>query len=245
MAMAGRSGTIMATTIITITTMAMATSITPMTEARYRLMTWLSPAYPVGAFSYSHGLEYAVEAGLATDRATLSDWIEDCLRHGAGRSDAIIAAHAWRADEAATRAELAELARALQPAKERLLESEAQGAAFQLVTAAVWPAGVIDAAPLPYPVAIGVAARAHGVPLDEMLQAYLWAFAANLVSAGVRLVPLGQTDGQRIQAALMPITLDVARDAESSTLDDIGGCAFRAEIAAMRHETQHVRLFRS
>jgi urease accessory protein len=218
---------------------------TTMTEARYRLMTWLSPAYPVGAFSYSHGLEHAVEAGLVTDRASLSDWIEDCLRHGAGRSDAIIAAHAWRADDAATRAELAELALALQPAKERLLESEAQGAAFQLVTSAVWPGEAIDAAPLPYPVAVGVAARAHAVPLDEMLQAYLWAFAANLVSAGVRLVPLGQTDGQRVQADLMPVVLEIAHDANISDLDDIGGCAFRAEIAAMRHETQHVRLFRS
>jgi len=226
--------------------MATATTITTiMTEARYRLMTWLSPAYPVGGFSYSHGLEYAVEAGLVTDRASLADWIEDCLRHGAGRSDAIIAAHAWRADDAAMRAELAELAQALQPAKERLLESEAQGAAFQLVTAAVWPASEIDAAPLPYPVAVGVAARAHDVPLDEMLPAFLWAFAANLVSAAVRLVPLGQTDGQRVQAALMPVVLAVARDAASASLDEIGGCAFRAEIAAMRHETQHVRLFRS
>ncbi|HSI16343.1 MAG TPA: urease accessory protein UreF [Sphingomonas sp.] len=244
MATAGRSGTIMATTITTITTMATVT-ITTMTEARYRLMTWLSPAYPVGGFSYSHGIEYAVEAGLVADRASLTDWVEDCLRHGAGRSDAIIAAHAWHAEDAVTRAELADLALALQPAKERLLECEAQGAAFQLVTAAVWPAETIDAAPLPYPVAVGVAARAHDVPIDEMLSAYLWAFAANLISAAVRLVPLGQTDGQRVQAALMPVVLDVAREAASASLDDIGGCAFRADIAAMRHETQHVRLFRS
>ena len=218
---------------------------TVMTEARYRLMTWLSPAYPVGAFSYSHGLEHAVEAGLVTDRASLSDWIEDCLRHGAGRSDAIIAAHAWRADDPVARADLAELAMALQPSRERLLETEAQGAAFQLVTSAVWPSEAIDAAPLPYPVAVGVAAQSHAVPLDEMLQAYLWAFAANLVSAGVRLVPLGQTDGQRVQAGLMQAVLETAREAESSDLDDIGGCALRAEIAAMHHETQHVRLFRS
>ena len=220
-------------------------TITIMTEARYRLMTWLSPAYPVGAFSYSHGVENAVEAGLVTDRASLVAWLEDCLRHGAGRSDAIIAAHAWRAGDAETRAELAELATALQPSRERLLESEAQGAAFQLVTAEVWPADAIDAAPLPYPTAVGVAARAHDVPLDEMLEAYLWAFAANLVSAAVRLVPLGQTDGQRAQAALMPTVIEIARDAATASLDDLGGCAFRADIAAMRHETQHVRLFRS
>lgn len=230
MAMAARTVTITGSTIT-------------MTEARYRLMTWLSPSYPVGAFSYSHGVEYAVEAGLVTNRATLSGWIEDCLRHGSGRSDAILAAHAWRAEDAEARAELAELAIALQPTKERLLESEAQGAAFQLVTAAVWGKAAAD--PIPYPIAVGVAAKAHEIPIDEMLLAYLWAFAANLISAGVRLVPLGQTDGQRVQADLMPVTLHVARDAHTAGLDDLGGCAFRAEIAAMRHETQHVRLFRS
>lgn len=255
MVMAAPTGTITPTTTdtatitgtVTIIPMALppATAIIIMSEARYRLMTWLSPAYPVGAFSYSHGVEYAVEAGLVSDRASLAAWIEDCLRHGAGRSDAIIAAHAWRAEDPETRAELAALALALQPTSERQLESEAQGAAFQLVTAAVWPAGAIDADPLPYPVALGVAARAHDVPLDEMLEAWLWSFAANLVSAGVRLIPLGQTDGQRAQAALMPAILDVARDAATATLDEIGGCAFCAEIAAMHHETQHVRLFRS
>ncbi len=218
---------------------------TPMPEARYRLMTWLSPAYPVGAFSYSHGVEYAVEVGQVTDRASLSGWIEDCIRHGSGRSDSILAAHAWRAEDGETRAELAELALALQPARERLLESEAQGAAFQLITSAVWPAEAIKVGPMPYPVAVGIAARAHDTPLDEMLQAYLWAFAANLVSAGVRLVPLGQTDGQRVQADLMPVILEIAREAETAELDQIGGCAMLAEISAMRHETQHVRLFRS
>lgn len=246
MAMDEPTGTTITTTTMAgiITTTAMAI-ITIMTEARYRLMTWLSPAYPVGAFSYSHGVEYAVEAGLVRDRATLSGWIEDCLHHGAGRTDAILAAHAWRADDPETRTELAELAIALQPARERLLEAEAQGAAFQLVTDAVWPAGATGVSPFPYPVAIGIAARAHAIPLDEMLQAYLWAFTANLVSAGVRLVPLGQTDGQRVQADLMPAVLEIAREAESCDLDDIGGCAFRADMAAMHHETQHVRLFRS
>jgi urease accessory protein len=103
----------------------------------------------------------------------------------------------------------------------------------------------VDATPLPYPVAIATAARAHDIPLDDLLEAWLWAFAANLVSAGVRLVPLGQTDGQRVQAALMPVVIAVAQEAASSDLDAIGGCAFLSDIAAMRHETQHVRLFRS
>lgn len=218
---------------------------TIMDEAGYRLMTWLSPAYPVGAFSYSHGLEWAVESGDIPDREALVAWIADCLLLGNGRSDAILLAHAWRAESDDLRAEVADLAIALQSAKERALESEAQGAAFMKVTAAVWPgAGIVDAG-LPYPVAIGVCARIHGVAVLEAAQAYLWAFAANLVSAGVRLVPLGQTDGQRTQAALMPVVLAVAAEAVEAEVDDIGGCALRADIAAMRHETQHVRLFRT
>ena len=216
-----------------------------MDEASYRLMTWLSPAYPVGAFSYSHGLEWAVETRDITDRETLVSWITDCLRHGNGRSDAILLAHGWRADTDAGRREVADLATALQSSRERALESEAQGAAFMKVTAAVWPGtGIVDAS-LPYPVAVGLCARTHGATVLAATQAYLWAFAANLVSAGVRLVPLGQTDGQRAQAALMPVVLTVAAEAIGAELDDIGGCALRADIAAMRHETQHVRLFRT
>jgi urease accessory protein len=234
-----RSVTIMRMTTVT------TTSITIMTDAHYHLMTWLSPAYPVGAFSYSHGIEYGVEVGLITDRASLQDWIEDCVQFGAGRNDAILLAHAWHSETHEERAALVELAQALQPAAERLLESQAQGAAFQIITATVWPAEGVTDAPMPYPVAFGIAARAHNVALAPALQAFLWAYVGNLVSAGVRLVPLGQTDGQRIQAALMEIVAHVAREAETATLDDIGGCAICADIAAMQHETQHVRLFRS
>jgi urease accessory protein len=212
---------------------------TPPTKSAALLAAWLSPGYPVGAFAWSHGLENAVAEGLVTDAATFRDWAEDCLRHGAGRSDAILMAHAWRdpADEAP-----ADLAAALTPCKERRAETLALGAAFAATTGATWGPKL---APAAYPVALGRAARAHGASLDMLLPMFLHAFAANLASAAVRLVPLGQTEAQAALAALMHTAHDVAHDAATADLWDVGGAAMRADIHAMRHETLEPRLFRS
>jgi len=211
-------------------------------QPQVKLAAWLSPAYPVGAYTYSHGLERAIEDGAVRDRETLEAWVEDILRFGAGRTDAILLAHAWRdpSDEG-----VAELAAALQPSAERALETGQQGAAFASTTAAAWPAEGLNAAPAPYPVAVGRAARAHDAPLEQAATLYLHAFAANLVSAGVRLIPLGQTDGQRAVAALGPVCEAVAAEAVSAPLDAIGGAAMLSDIASMRHETQKTRLYRS
>ena len=168
----------------------------------------------------------------------------DVVQHGAGRTDAIVLAHAWRAeaaDDGAALDDLAELALALAPSAERLLETEAQGAAFAAVTAQVWGQG----APAPYPVALGRAASRQGIALDAVLTGWLQAFVSNLVSAAIRLVPLGQTEGQAIIADLRPVCRTVAAQAGDAPLSAIGGCAFAADIASMRHETQDVRLFRS
>lgn len=214
-----------------------------MTEATQKLHAWLSPGYPVGAFAYSHGLEWAVAEGLLKDEASVRDWIGDCLALGAGRNDAILAAAAW-ADPGSD--EPAELAAALAASRERLLETADQGAAFAATTAAAWgPDDEAHRAPAPYPVAFGRFARAHDAPLEEALTLYLQAFAGNLVAAAVRLVPLGQTEGQRALAALAPLCAGIARDAMRAGLDGIGGAALMSDIAAMRHETQDVRLFRT
>ena len=217
-----------------------------MTQALWKLATWLSPSYPVGAFTYSHGLETVVDEGLVTDAATARAWIADCLESGGGRSDAILLAEAWRAATANDDDrldEVAALATALAPSAERQLETEAQGAAFTDVTSAVEGNGYQTAAA--YPVAVGRAAAASGVPLEETVLLYLHAMASNLVSACIRLVPLGQTDGQRILAALMPLCHAVRDEALSASIEDVGGCAILSDIASMRHETQNVRLFRT
>ena len=218
-------------------------------------MTWLSPAFPVGAFTYSHGLEWAVEDGTVTTAAALTAWLSEILRHGAGRSDAILLAHAFRAateGRARDLREIAELAYALQPSKERRLESGAQGRAFVTAITDTWGAPtLVDLAerlapdPVAYPVAVGIAAADHRLPLADTVEAYLTAFAANLVSAAVRAVPLGQTEGQRTIRDLTPVVSAVADEALNASLDDVGGAALRADIASMAHETQYTRLFRS
>jgi urease accessory protein len=223
-----------------------------MTDATilYRLMAWLSPAYPVGAFSYSHGLEYAVEAGHVRDAATTRAWLEDVIGLGAGRNDAIFCACAHRAAGAGdgeALAEIAEFAAAFSATAELALETRAQGTAFLKATRAAWPTPALDLLPgdCVYPVAVGVAAAGHGVGLDATLVGYIQAFAANLVSAAVRLVPLGQTDGQRVTAALESAIVATTSEAGSLGLEDAGSATLMTDYCSMMHETQYARLFRS
>ena len=220
--------------------------------ALYRLMAWLSPAFPVGAFSYSSGIEWAVEAGNITDATTLQRWLTAMIGAGGGFCDATLMVHAYRAtadNDDQTLKDVAELAATFAPSKERFLETTAQGRAFIEATNAAWPCLALSrlaaTRPLAYPVAVGLAVAGHGIPLEGALTAFLHAVAANLISAGVRLVPLGQTDGQRVLASLEPVIATTASRALVTALDDIGGAAFRSDIASMRHERQYTRLFRS
>lgn len=203
------------------------------------LAAWFSPAYPIGAFSYSHGLEWAVGAGDVTGLDGLRAWVRDLLEHGAARTDAILLAQAYAAPDPAA---LAALAAALAPSAERRLETMAQGAAFARTTRAAWGVAVAN---MPYPVAVGRAARLMELPLGLTLTLFVQAFAANVVSAGVRLIPLGQTDGQWLTTELAPLAARVAAGAQASGPDDVGGIAFRSDLAAMLHEIQHTKLFRS
>ncbi len=211
-----------------------------------KLLTWLSPAFPTGGFAYSHALEWAVESGDVTSEATLLPWLEDVLRHGAGHTDSILLRHAHRADDADALAQVAEIAEAAANSRERRSETLGQGDAFT-IAARVWGAPLLDALdrPVAYPVAVGALARAQGVPEDAAALGQLHAFVANLVGAAVRLVPLGQTAGLRVLAALEPSLRAIAAETRPLDLDDIGGACFRSDIAAMRHETQYTRLFRT
>jgi len=253
-----------ATTIITTMTMTMAmTTITTMTTGTtdaaqlYRLLAWLSPAFPTGAFSYSYGLEYAVEAGLVGDRARALAWIDGVLRQGSGRQDAALFALAWRA-VAEERDDdflaVAELAAALRASAELKLESEQQGRSFLQAAETGWPsprAAALAAAlsgrgiAASLPVSVALVAAAHGLALAPSLAAFVQGFAANLVSAAVRLVPLGQSDGLRLVAALEPATQAALSYGLGATLDDLGAAQPMVDWCSMRHETQYTRLFRS
>jgi len=221
-----------------------------------KLLAWLSPSFPVGGFSYSHGLEWAVEDGTVNDANRLQAWLAEILRYGAGWSDAVLFCHSHRAATGGNPAGVAEtnaLAVALQPSKERRLETTAQGRAFLSTVTATWPNDRLanlaelfaDGADVAYPVAVALAAASHDIPPAPAVNAYLGAFVANLVSAAVRAVPLGQTDGQRVIASLSPLIETLTNETASASLDHLGGSAWRADIASMKHETQYTRLFRS
>jgi urease accessory protein len=223
-------------------------------DALYRLLIWLSPAYPVGAFAYSSGIEWAVEAGDIYNVATLRDWLTDILTLGSGFNDGVLFAQTYRAmtagDDAAA-AEIAALAAAFVPSRERYEETTNLGRAFVEVTEAAWPCraltGLKDIWPgaVAYPVAVGTACAGHDVPLAPALHAFLIAIVANWISAGVRLIPLGHTDSQRLLRMLEPVVDATARRAMTSRLDDLGSATFRADLTGIKHETQYTRLFRS
>lgn len=221
----------------------------------YRLLAWLSPAYPVGAFSYSHGVETAVEEGFIKDRASLVAWLESVLERGTGLVDGALFAAAWRAVEGADWPAfdaVVERAAAWRGTSEMALESRQQGGSFLSITRAAWPHPDLDighertGGELALPVAVALAAAAHGIALESALAGYLHAFAANLISAAVRTVPLGQTDGQRALAALEPAVRRTAEAAlAAASLDDIGTATPLLDWCSLRHETQYTRLFRS
>jgi len=227
--------------------------------ALYDLLTWMSPGWPIGAFAHSGGLEWAVEAGHVVDAAGCAAWLGDLLGHGALRNDAVLFVHAWRAAAAEDRARLAavaELALASQTGFERRLEASAQGAAFHRIALATADHGrfaallaLAEDAELAYPVAAAVQCACNGVALAPALTAFLHAAVANLVSAAQRLVPLGQTDGQRLLRGLRPKVFALAEEAAALPDDDpftqLGGCTLVAELGCMAHETQYTRLFRT
>jgi len=221
----------------------------------YRLLAWLSPSYPVGAFSYSHGIETAVEEGFVKDRASLVAWLQSVLLQGTGVVDGALFAAAWRAAQAGDWAAfdgIAERAAAWRGTSEMALESRQQGGSFLSITRTAWPHPALDAVherlagELSLPVAVALAAAVHGIDLEQALAGYLHAFTANLISAALRTVPLGQTDGQLALAALETAVRQAVEGALAVTsLDEVGTAAPLLDWCSLRHETQYTRLFRS
>ncbi|WP_245306342.1 urease accessory protein UreF [Roseovarius aestuariivivens] len=206
------------------------------------LTQWFSPAYPVGAFHFSHGLEWEITQGGVNGADRLERWIWDVLCNGAGRNDAILLAAAYQAKDADALRDVEATARALAGTAERRRETQEMGAAFARITGALTGR---EAGAYCYPVAVGCAARAEGLPQVLTAQMFLQSFVSNLASVGMRLGSVGQTEGQAIIAKLSPQCLKVAETTASGDLDDLGGAVFAGDIAAMRHETQYSRVFRT
>jgi urease accessory protein len=231
-------------------------------DKQFQLLAWCSPAYPTGAFSYSHGLEWAVENGTVATLGGLLDYVTAVLQRGGGWVDAVLFVHVWRAarepavasdqESRARLLEIAELAGAFRATAETALESRQQGTAFLDVTLKAWPharlaqfAADMHGRPIAQSVAVAVACAAHGIELSAALPAFVQVIAANLVSAGARLIPLGQTDAQIAVARLAPVVAATAEAALTVELDALGTSTPTLELYSMRHETQYTRLFRS
>ncbi|WP_246682752.1 urease accessory protein UreF [Methylobacterium sp. WL9] len=239
--------------IRTATRTAMVTTTTAMIDA-LRLMAWLSPTYPIGAFAYSHGLEWAVETGDIRDEASLSQWLDDVVERGAGRNDLILCAEAHRtasAGDAVGLAEVNDLALALAPSRELHLETSQQGRSFLDATLSAWPCTALDSVgavldgAVALPVAVGTASGAHGMARPPTLAAYGLAFVQNLVSAALRVAPVGQSAGTRIIARLAPRVAALAEAVQDLGLDGLGSATLRLDLGSFRHETQYSRIFRS
>jgi len=224
-------------------------------RVRLTLQAWLSPAFPVGSFAYSQGLECAYEGGELRDVEALGDWLGALLEEGPLRNDAILLSMAWHAARDGNQSLLREtndLALALATGRERRLETSAQGRAFARTLSLSWPSAAFDAhlatigaRPLAYPVAVGAAAAAHALPLAPTMEAFVFAMLANAISAATRLGAIGQTDAQRLLADFGRRVLAVVPAALSASLEDLGSATVRADIFTFLHETQYTRLFRT
>lgn len=211
-----------------------------LTPAHLALVQWLSPAFPTGAFAYSHGLEREIALGNVTDAASLEAWLANILRFGAGWQDAVLLCHAL--DDDADAGALDDLARALQPSAERLREGLEQGAALARTVAAITGRALPERM---LPVALGEAARGLGLPKADVAALHLQSFAGNLVTIATRHVPLGQSEAQAVLHRLQPLIAALAMEAAAAPLDDLAGCALAGDLAALQHETMDVRIFRT
>ena len=222
-----------------------------------RLQAWLSPTFPVGSYSYSHGLEWAVEAGFVYDRVSLLDWLSADLRYGSGRNEAIFFREAWAAairGDQSRLLKIAELAAAFRGTSEFALESAQPGSACRSILSEVWPEPLLEEIaetladrfiPFCFAVVLGIRCARQDIPIVLALPTFLHSYVANLVTAGVRLIPLGQTDGQAAIAALEDAVLATSAEVATATIQNLGSAAFMVDLASMAHETQYTRLFRS
>lgn len=207
-----------------------------------QLLAFMSPAFPVGGFAYSHGLERAIDDGTLTSADEVREWIESLLVHGSGWNDAVLFAQAYDADET-ERTKIDELALALAASRERALETSDLGQSFAKAVATI---SVSDAMNFQtYPIAVAVACQNACINKRSGLLAYLQAFSNNLIAVAVRLVPLGQTKGLEVMRDLMPVISRTAERALAVSLDDLGSSTLLSDIASMKHESQYSRVFRS
>ena len=212
---------------------------TPTDSKLVTVMQWLSPAFPIGGFAYSHGLEWAINKGYVSNREELQKWISDLLEYGSLKNDAILIKLVLQGSDPK---EINELAMALCPASERLSETQIQGGAFCKIMREVWSLEIDD---LTLPIALALAAKNESIDQNLVVPAYLHSFCSNLISVAMRLIPIGQTDGQKTLRELSPLISDSVRAVAKSDKDDLGSACFLSDVSAMQHEYLQPRVFKT
>ena len=212
---------------------------TPTDSKLITLMQWLSPAFPIGGFAYSHGLEWAINKGYVSNREELKKWISDLLEYGSLKNDAILIKLVLKGSDPK---EINEIAMALCPANERLSETQLQGSAFCKIMREVWSLEIDD---LTLPIALALAAKNESIDQNLVVPAYLHSFCSNLISVAMRLIPIGQTDGQKTLRELSPLISDSVRAVAKSDKDDLGSACFLSDVSAMQHEYLQPRVFKT
>ena len=207
-----------------------------------QLMAFMSPAFPVGSFAYSHGLEWAIDDGKVKSDVDVREWIKALLIHGSGWNDAVLFSASYDASDE-VRMEIDELALALAASRERALETSDLGQSFAKAVTILLAGQSMNFQTYP----VGVAAACQKTCIDKRsgLLAYLQAFTNNLIAVAVRLIPLGQTKGLEIMRDVMPVIATTVDWALKAKLADLGSSTLLSDISAMRHETQYSRVFRS
>ena len=212
---------------------------TPTDSKLITVMQWLSPAFPIGGFAYSHGLEWAINKGYVSNREELQKWISDLLEYGSLKNDAILIKLVLKGSDPK---EINEIAIALCPANERLSETQLQGGAFCKIMREVWSLEIDD---LTLPIALALAAKNESIDQNLVVPAYLHSFCSNLISVAMRLIPIGQTDGQKTLRELSPLISDSVRAVAKSDKDDLGSACFLSDVSAMQHEYLQPRVFKT
>ena len=212
---------------------------TPTDSKLITLMQWLSPAFPIGGVAYSPGLEWAIDKGYVSNREELEKWISDLLEYGSLKNDAILIKLVLKGSDPK---EINEIAMALCPASERLSETQLQGGAFCKIMREVWSLEIDE---LTLPIALALAAKNESIDQNLVVPAYLHSFCSNLISVAMRLIPIGQTDGQKTLRELSPLISDSVRAVAKSDKDDLGSACFLSDVSAMQHEYLQPRVFKT
>jgi urease accessory protein len=201
------------------------------------LFSWFSPNFPIGSFNFSHGLEAAVEMKFIHDSFTLENWISNLITDGSGKTDVILLSNAYRGKN------INELALALCPSKERWIESIKLGKSFSKNIRDNWSYNIEDE--LAFPVALGKAGSFFSIPLDQLLIIFLQSFASNLITFGMKHIPLGQSAGQKILINLIPVIQAQSMKYKNYDITDIGSSAFISDLASMYHENLKNRIYQT